>query len=321
LTNRPDLTVLTPVFEDGRSFARLCLALSAIQLNRDIKVLAIDDGSISNPPQLSAYKDAGLSGAILRLRRNVGHQAAIATGIAYLAEKGTSADLIIMDSDGEDNPSAISALLERLSEGYHVAVATRAKRSESIWFRSFYATYKLLFRGLTGHDLRFGNFMALSPIALSRLAAMHETRIHLASSVLASRLRIVDVGTKREKRYFGRSKMNFTSLVLHGMRSVMVFGETVLTRIALTCVTVVALCLLLAASAAVLKITGHATPGWFTTVIGLSIIIMTQTAVLTAVVLVMTIGLARGSGPTSILDVEEYKLEDPITSTDMSTHE
>src|SRR5262249_17531465 len=140
------LTVLTPVFEDGTSFERLCVALATEQLNTDIRVLAVDDGSICDPPQLSAYKDAGLSGIILRLTRNVGHQAAIATGIAYLAESGLRTNLIIMDCDGEDSPSAISVLLKRLSEGYHVAVAMRAKRLESVWFRFFYAIYKLLFR-------------------------------------------------------------------------------------------------------------------------------------------------------------------------------
>jgi polyisoprenyl-phosphate glycosyltransferase len=299
------LTVLTPVFEDGASFARLCVALASVRLDRDIRVLAVDDGSISDPPQLSAYKDAGVRGLILRLSRNVGHQAAIATGIAYLAKIGITTDLIIMDSDGEDNPSAISALLKRLSEGYHAAVATRARRSESIWFRFCYAIYKLFFRVLTGHSLRFGNFMALSPMAVNRLAAMHETRMHLASAVIASRLKIIDVAINRENRYFGRSRMNFTSLVLHGMRSVMVFGETVLTRIALTCLAVVVVCVVLAAIAAVLKVTGHATPGWFTTVTGFSIVIMMQTAVLTVVVLVMT-GLNRGA-PEGLL---KYEIEE-----------
>jgi polyisoprenyl-phosphate glycosyltransferase len=295
--------VLVPVFEDGTSFARLCVALASVQLNRDIRVLAVDDASVSDPPQLSAYKNAGLSGIILRLNRNVGHQAAIATGIEYLAKIGTSTDLIIMDSDGEDNPSAIAALTKRLSEGYHVAVATRARRLESVWFRFFYAIYKLFFRALTGHALRFGNFMALSPMALSRLAAMHETRMHLAGSIIASRLKVIDVAVNRENRYFGRSKMNFTSLVLHGMRSVMVFGETVLTRIALACLTVVLICIVLASVATVLKLAGHATPGWFTTVIGFSIVIMMQTAVLTVVVLVMT-GLNRG------MPEGEYKIEE-----------
>jgi len=230
-----------PVFEDGTSFARLCLALASLQPNMDIRVLAVDDGSISDPPQPSAYKDAGLSGIILRLSRNVGHQAAIATGIAYLA-------------------TAISALLKRLSAGYHVAVATRVKRLEGVLFRFFYAIYKLVFRALTGHILRFGNFMALTPMALSRLAVMHETRMHLASSVIASRLKTIDVAINRENRFFGRSKMNFTGLVLHGMRSIMVFGETVLTRIALTCLTVVGLCVVLAAIATVLKATSYANP-------------------------------------------------------------
>ena len=51
------------------------------------------------------------------------------------------------------------------------------------------------------------------------------------------------------------------------------------------------------------------TPGWFTTVLGSSVVIMMQTAVLTVVVLVMT-GQNRGA-PEGVLNMhEEYKIEE-----------
>jgi hypothetical protein len=78
------------------------------------------------------------------------------------------------------------------------------------------------------------------------------------------------------------------SLVLHGMRSIMVFAEVVLTRIALTCGVVTFACAALACIAVGLKIAGNASPGWVTTAVGMLILIAGQTAVLTSVLLLMT---------------------------------
>ena len=299
ISRRP-VVLLTPVFEDKLSFARLCREVTATNIKRDIWILAIDDGSTVAPPELSAIRDVGLTGAIIRLRRNSGHQAAIAIGLSYLDSLGADADIVVMDCDGEDKPSDIAALLAQLaSPETQVAFASRKQRSEGLVFRGFYAAYKMIFRLLTGMALPFGNFMALSPIAVSRLVAMHETYIHLASSVLASRLVIAGVPTGRGVRYFGGSQMGFTSQVLHGLRSIVVFSETVLTRIALACLFTIGICALLAAVAAVLKLTGHASPGWFTTVIGTLIVIAMQTGVLTTIILLMT-GLTKSGPPPRV---------------------
>src|SRR5204863_648759 len=124
---------------------------SAADIKRDIRILAVDDGSIVAPPHLSAIGDAGLTGTIIRLRRNSGHQIAIAIGLAYLDSLKTDADIVVMDCDGEDNPSDIAVLLAKLADpGAQVAFASRNQRSEGPAFRGFYAVYKKLFRLLTG---------------------------------------------------------------------------------------------------------------------------------------------------------------------------
>ena len=94
---------------------------------------------------------------------------------------------------------------------------------------------------LTGQVLRFGNFMALSPRGVERLSGMYETSTHVAAAMVKGKLRRADVPTDRGTRYAGSSKMNFPSLVLHGMRAVMVFSDLVLTRMALALVAMAAL--------------------------------------------------------------------------------
>lgn len=67
---------------------------------------------------------------VLRLRRNVGHQKAIAIGLGYVEENLPDAQrVVVMDSDGEDLPEIIATLLEAVrDENVDVAVARRRSR-------------------------------------------------------------------------------------------------------------------------------------------------------------------------------------------------
>src|SRR5215470_17918441 len=159
------VAIVTPVFEDQESFAELCRRLAAVESAAGARfyVIAVDDGSLAAPPQLSALTEAKVSGEILRLARNVGHQAAIAIGLAHAQRMGGLTACVVMDSDGEDTPESIPGLLAAVEgDTVDVAVAQRAKRSETLTFQAFYAVYKRLFKLATGQVLRFGNFMALS---------------------------------------------------------------------------------------------------------------------------------------------------------------
>lgn len=294
--------VLTPVFEDRDSFAHLCRDIATAGDGLSLRVCAVDDGSVTAPPDLSAVTSAGLTGEIIRLRRNVGHQMAIAIGLNHLASSDDLDGVVIMDSDGEDQPARIPDLIARIVDGStDVAVASRSRRSESLSFRAFYVIYKLFFKVLTGNIIRFGNFMAVSKGALGRLAAMQEAWTHVAGAVVKSRLRRLELPIDRGHRYSGQSRMGFVSLVLHGIRSVMVFGDAVLTRMAvvfgLSAIGTVAVF----AAAVSLKIAGQTTPGWLTTVTGFMLVIFMQTGVLTLMTLIMS-GLTSVRSPRTIAD-------------------
>src|SRR5215475_14171441 len=127
-------------------------------------------------------------------------------------------------------------------------------------FRIGYLIYHALFYALTGRPLPFGNFMALSPFAVGRLSAMNETWLHVAAAVAASRLKVAYVALDRGKRFTGQTQMSFLALVLHGMRAMMVFAETVLARVAFAGAAVIVLSILGSLIAATLKLTGQASP-------------------------------------------------------------
>lgn len=290
----PNFVVVTPVFEDAEASARLFTELSAT-FGRQVHVVAVDDGSVRQPVDLATMNAAGLSGTVIRLRRNVGHQRAIAIGIGYVAENMGTVPVVVMDADGEDLPGSIPRLLQELSAAdVDVVVAQRKARVETRRFKAFYFLYKRLFKLLTGREINFGNFMALKPPAVRRLAAMQELWVHVASCVLGSRLRIRGCALDRGPRYAGQSKMNFAALALHGFRGVMVFTEDVLVRVVIASALIGALAVLAGLVTIILKVSGFATPGWFSVALGILSLVFLQTGSL-ALISLMLNGVSKSA--------------------------
>jgi len=308
---RHRVIVVTPIYEDLESSSRLFSDLAS-EFRDEVYVVAVDDGSVRHPVRIESLESAGIDGVVLRLRRNVGHQRAIAIGLGYVSEHLRPGQrVIVMDSDGEDMPSTIPRLLDAL-DGVDVVVAERRSRVETFRFKLFYAVYKLLFGLLTGRKISFGNFMALETSAVKRLVAMQELPLHLAGAVLASRLRTGVCALDRGPRYGGRSKMNFVGLVLHGFKAFMVFAEDVLVRVGIVCAAIAALSILGAAAAVMLKLIGFSTPGWFSVALGILMLMLLQTGTLTLMTLMLT-GVVRGGGAMTALAYHDFVEE--ITAT------
>lgn len=297
-SSQPPFLIVTPVYEDVEAATRLFQEI-AQEFGTAVTVIAVDDGSIREPLSGKTLSDAGLGGVVLSLKRNIGHQRAIAVGINYAAEHFPDKPLVVMDSDGEDRPQTIATLLDKLKQGANtdVVVATRKSRIESFRFQAFYGFYKRLFKIATGRVINFGNFMALSPSAVARLAVMQELWIHLAACVLISKLRIEPCPIDRGARFAGKSKMNFVGLALHGFKGLMVFAEDVFVRVGMFCALIAVISMLMMPIPLVLKIIGHATPGWSSVLIAVFLLIFIQTGTLTLLTLLLT-GLIKGNGVT-----------------------
>lgn len=302
---RGNMILVTPVFEDLEASSRLFDELAAA-LGRAVYVVAVDDGSVRQPVSETSIFNAGLDGVVIRLKRNVGHQRAIAIGLNYVAEHlGGAQRIVVMDSDGEDTPPSVRSLVEFLDRpGVDIVVAQRKSRIESLRFRVFYLVYKGLFKVLTGRHIGFGNFMAMKPEALIRLVAMQELWIHVAGCVLTSKLRVATCPLDRGPRYAGRSQMNFVGLVLHGFKALMVFAEDVLVRVGIACAFIAALSVVGVLAAITLKLLGYATPGWFSVALGIMLLVFMQTGTVTLMTLMLT-GVVR-SGSVATINYQDF---------------
>jgi polyisoprenyl-phosphate glycosyltransferase len=300
------LIVITPVYEDVEASSRLFNEL-AQEFNQKVYVVAVDDGSVKQPLSIASLEQAGVQGVVLKLRRNVGHQRAIAIGLGYASERiQPGQQIVVMDSDGEDLPSTIHALLKNLeSEDVDVVVAERKSRVETWRFKTFYQIYKRFFSLMTGRAISFGNFMAMKSDAVQRLVVMQELSIHVAGAVLASKLRAVTCSLDRGPRYAGQSKMNFVGLVLHGFKGLMVFAEDVLVRVGIACAAIAGFAVLGTATAVVLKLLGYSTPGWFSIALGILVLMFLQTGALALMTLMLT-GVVRGGTVTTAIAYHDF---------------
>jgi glycosyltransferase involved in cell wall biosynthesis len=295
------IVIVMPVYEDLEASGRLFLELGQ-QFGDRVFVVAVDDGSVRQPLSVESLSQAGVAGAVLKLRRNVGHQRAIAIGLSYAAEHLVPGQqVVVMDSDGEDLPSTIPALLAQLDNpAVDVVVAQRKSRVETFRFKAFYQVYKRFFGVMTGRPISFGNFMALKPAAVKRLVSMQELPIHVAAAVLASKLRTDVCPLDRGPRYAGQSKMNFVGLALHGFKALMVFAEDVLVRVGIASALIATFAVVGSVAAVVLKLMGYSTPGWFSLVLGILVLLFLQTAALALMTLMLTGVMRSGSVVTAV---------------------
>ena len=303
MTTLEDVLILIPVFDDWESFARLLVDLDAAlaAAGDSARVLAVDDGSTTalDPSAIPACPGRALRGVeVLQLRRNLGHQRAIAVGLAYAEERDPCDVVVIMDGDGEDDPKDVPRLLAccRQAGGREIVFAERARRSESWAFRAGYAAYKVVHLVLTGLRVRVGNFSAVPRARLSSLVVVSELWNHYAAAVFKSRQPFRAIPTRRAARYHGRSKMNYVSLVAHGLSAISVFADLVGVRLLVVTLPLIALTFLGMLITVYLRtMTALAIPGWETTAFGVLAILLIQGVMLALVFSFMVLGGRSGS--------------------------
>lgn len=279
------LTVVMPVFDDFAAASAVCRALDDA-LSRDdhveARVLLLDDGSPSGLDGWSSFTPRCLSRiAVLRLRRNLGHQRAIAVGLCQLSDESPGDAVLVMDADGEDRPADVPLLLDELRRTPNTMIfAERRKRLEGTVFQLGYLSYRLLHRVLTGIPVRVGNFSVLPASALPRLVCMSELWNHYAGTALRSRFPQRRLPLDRGSRVHGHSRMGgLISLVTHGIAGIATFHDVVATRILVASLGVIAL--ITAGIALVLGIrlgTNLAIPGWATYTLGTLLMLSIQVA-------------------------------------------
>jgi hypothetical protein len=285
LTAHNELVVLAPIYNDW-SAVRLLLPLLDSELARHglrARVVLIDDASVEPMPEGLIHGDLQAIPEIrvLTLRRNLGHQRALAVGLSYVQERIPCDAVVVMDADGEDDPADVPRLFAELAahEGRTIVFARRIRRSEGFIFTFLYRLYRLAHRVLTGIPVQVGNFSIVPRALLDRLVVVSDLWNHYAAAVFQSRLPFVMIPTARGRRLAGRSSMNLVALVGHGLSAIAVFADRVGVRVLIA--SIVALCATVLIAGAALgrwAMTGVAPPVWLPVVAGVAVLVIMQAA-------------------------------------------
>jgi hypothetical protein len=284
------VVILIPLFNDWDSFTELVDRLDVVLGKHGLRadVLIVDDGSTIGPSADGVVRrrlEAVRRIDVLGLRRNLGHQRAIAIGLAYVESRLACDAVVVMDGDGEDAPEDVPRLLARLRQeaACPIVFAERTRRSESWCFHVFYVLYKLLHVLLIGQRVRIGNFSAVPRRRLTSLVAVSELWNHYAAAVVQSRQPWCTIPTRRAKRLRGGSTMNFVALVTHGLSAISVYSEIVGVRLLVVATAMAGFALVGLCVAVVIRLaTNLAVPGWATYTAGLLLVLLLQSLLLAA---------------------------------------
>lgn len=292
MNQNKNIYCLAPVYNDWESFAILIHEIQLLQQRLDdynFYVVVVNDGSTEDIPEDFDYKQTSVT--ILNLKINIGHQRAIAVGLQYIYNEVSDYDLVVvMDSDGEDKPHDIEALINKavLEKERKIIFAQRKKRQESTFFKIGYFFYKYLFYFLTGQKISFGNFSIIPKKLLSKVVHQNNIWNHYSGGIIQSKIPYEKVLLDRGKRYKGVSKMNFNSLIIHGLSSIAVYFDFLSLRILRYSLYGIGICFVSVLFILYQKLyTDNAIPGWASSLILIISGIILQLFSVTLIVLLL----------------------------------
>lgn len=291
------VTFLLPTFMDGQSVKQIIesLELEIAQMHpKLITDYVIVDESLGLDQYLNEYlrevsNSTGMSTKVKLLtpiyRR--GNQGAILWALNQLPLDSIDDKcyLVVMDSDGEDDPRDVPRLLvELIQNNLDLVYAKRGSRSAKLSFRLGKIIYSSIFRILTGAQLESGNFSAMKLEWLRQCMRDGIFSNSFSGELPRIQARKSKIICNRLPRWDGQSKTNFRSLVSIALRQLIPWSEIISVRSFIFFVFSSFMATFAVLSAFTLKLFfGISTPSWATLVVGFSIVISLLTFLLFAI--------------------------------------
>ena len=228
-----NIKILIPVFNDWDSLNKLLEEINLIinGLGHNFSVLIINDASTESRSENLLSLDNFQSVKVINMKENRGHARCNAAGLKYILENDDFDYVIPMDGDGEDRPEEIKQFIDNLN--YHpskVIVGERVKRSEGIFFRFCYFVHKIITFVFTGQSIKFGNYTFLPKLVVQKMIDEKATWSSFSGSLAKIEKDRATVPSIRGSRYFGPTKMNFKSLLIHSLSIIGVFKISLIIR-------------------------------------------------------------------------------------------
>jgi polyisoprenyl-phosphate glycosyltransferase len=305
-----NIIILIPVYNDWKALNLLLNEMIKVvpeTLTDRLEFVIVDDGSDNDLNEQIPLKNKI---EIIRLVKNMGHQKAIAIGLSYISKNKNAEAIIIMDADGEDKPEYIKSLIENHDQNPgQIIFSQRTKRKENCLYKLCYLSYKVIFRILIGKKISFGNFCIIPSDLLSKVVMQNEIWFHFSGGIIKSKIPYSYIKTEKGKRLDGRSKMNFSSLVLFGLSAIATHQEIVVVRIILFCSIIIFLTIIGFVTVLFKKYIIHSViPGWSSTMLGALLIILMQVLLVSLISIFLMLNNKNQKGIIPIKAYTDYLL-------------
>ncbi len=205
------LDVVVPLYNDEEVIESLCETVFNTLQNKfqSIRMILIDDGSTDESYSV-ALRMRSVYDAIdvIKLAGNFGQHRAILAGL-----RSTSADIVaVMDSDLQDRPEHIPALVERmLEDGTSLAIARRIRRVDSLRKRLFSRLFATTSNLLVPFkiDPHLGAFRVMRQSIVKQICEVKEHTGTPFSMLYSLRVPYSAVDLEREARTAGTTGYTF----------------------------------------------------------------------------------------------------------------
>ncbi|SFI14316.1 glycosyltransferase family 2 protein [Planctomicrobium piriforme] len=260
----PLISVVLPAYNESAVLRELQQRISAVLqgCGQRFEIVFVNDGSTDGSYEILDSLAAEHSEVrVLHFSRNFGHQAAVQAGLAYAAGDA----VIIMDSDLQDDPAAITAFLDQWQQGQDVVYAVRHGRKENAVKRFlFYAFYRVLNAiSNTPIPMDAGNFGLLDRAVVNELIRISDRDRYFPGLRSWVGYRQIGVPVERLRRHDDQPRVSMKGLFRLAKTAIFSFSTVPLSAFYVLALLSLASCIAVSGFTLYHKLfTGLAIPGW-----------------------------------------------------------
>lgn len=223
--------ILTPTFNDWKSLNKLLSEINknVSKIKGNFTIVIIDDAStVKSSIKIKKVKKIKKI-IVIKNKKNLGSQKSICIGLKYLKKIKTKSIVVVMDSDGEDDPKKIKQLIDlAIKNPSSIITANRLRREGNIIFNFFYKLHLLVTFILTGKYINFGNYSSFHSKNLIKNFPESDLLLAYSAAISKNFSSIKSKYISKKKRYYEKSKVNILFLIKHSINIISVFKFNVI---------------------------------------------------------------------------------------------
>ncbi len=223
----PIYSIVAPVFNEEETlphfYERIVQVMEGV--GEPFELVLINDGSRDGSFRVMVVlhgRDPRVG--VIDFSRNFGHQIAISAGLDYARGKA----VVVIDSDLQDPPEVIPALIERWKQGAEVVYAQRATRQGETKFKLFTASlfYQLIGRITSVSIPRdVGDFRLMDRNVVDTLVKMREQHRFMRGLSAWVGFKQEAVQYDRQERFAGTTKYPLTKMIKFSLDAITSFSH------------------------------------------------------------------------------------------------